>query len=213
MSEWLGAFPMASSTGPIVPVPGWLAALDPAAHRCDGFRPALPFGTMQTPPPGRSDAPLPESETEALARAFAQGQAAGRAAAETEAADNAASQRALRLTFRALDEAAMGVLAEDLAATVMALAEGVLGEAAVDRDGLLARCTAAAQRIGGAAETLVLHLHPADIALIGPEALAGWRVLPDSAMTRGALRIEGPEGAVSDGPEDWRRAIAAAVRR
>jgi flagellar assembly protein FliH len=204
--EWLGelaALPLAdvSSEG----APDWLAVLGGP----EPFREALPFGE---PEPAPVTPPAPDPHVEALKRARAEGEAAGRAAAAAEAADSAARQRALRLNFRSLDEAALAVLAEDLAATVMALAEGVLGEAAIDRAGLIARCHAAARRIGGAAEALALHLHPEDIDLIGPEALAGWRVVPDAGVTRGALRIEGPEGAVSDGPEEWRRAIAAAVR-
>jgi len=147
-----------------------------------------------------------------LAKAHADGMAAGRAAAEADAAALAARQRALRLSFRALDEAASQVLADDLAATVMALCEGVLGDAAIDREGLLARCHAAARRIGGAADSLTLHLHPDDMALLGPDALTGWQVMPDAALERGTVLIESANGSVSDGPAEWRRAIAAAVR-
>ena len=212
-SEWIGALAGAAlpAPAPATEEPGWLALLAPGG----GFREALPFGAAE-PEPSPPEEPAPDPQAEALARAVAQaraeGEAAGHAAAQAEAAEHAARHRALRLTFHTLDEAALGVLAEDLAATVMTLAERVLGEAAVDRAGLLARCRAAAARIGGAADSLALHLHPDDIALLGPEGLAGWRVVPDPALTRGALRIESPEGAVSDGPEEWRRAIAAAVQ-
>ena len=74
------------------------------------------------------------------------------------------------------------------------------------------RCIAAARRIGGAADTLVLHLHPDDIALLGEEALAAMRIVPDAALEPGSVVIEGAEGTVSDGPAEWRRAIAAALR-
>lgn len=94
----------------------------------------------------------------------------------------------------------------------MALCDGALAGAAIDRDGLLARCHAAARRIGGAAESLSLHLHPDDIALLGTDALAGWRLTPDAALERGGVLIEGADGSVSDGPAEWRRAIAAAVQ-
>jgi hypothetical protein len=190
------------------PAPGWLALVGSGG----AFREALPFGEPEPEPEPVSDTPAPDPLAEAVRAAFARGKAAGRAEAAAEAEGRAARHRALRLTFHALDEAALGVLAEDLAATVMTLTEGVLGVAAVDRTGLIARCEAAARRIGGAAESLALHLHPDDIALIGPEGLAGWNIVPDPASVRGALRIESPEGAVSDGPEEWRRAIAAAVR-
>ena len=119
----------------------------------------------------------------------------------------------LPLTFhRAFDEAALEVLAADLAATVETLCEGVLGEAARDPAGLRARCEAAARRIGGAADALVLHLHPDDIALLEDGVLGPMRLVPDAALEPGSVMIEGPEGSVADGPSEWRRAIAAAVR-
>lgn len=198
---------------PAPPAPGWLALL----AEPEGFRAGAPFA----PPPPAAPAPEPEPApaeppgdpaAEALARAFAEGEAAGRAAAAAEAAAQAAHQRALRLAFHALDEAALGVLAEDLAATVIALCAQTLEPHAVDRDSLLARCRAAAARIGGAADALTLHLHPEDMALMGEGALAAWRLAPDAALERGSVVITGPDGAVSDGPAEWRRAIAAAVR-
>ena len=213
-SDWLGA--LAEPAIAEAAAPDWLASLGaPGA-----FREAALFGELvdvpappePEPAPAPEEAPAPDPLAEACARAFAEGEAAGRAAAEAEAADQAARQRALRLTFRALDEAALGVLADDLAATVLHLCDSVLGEAARDAEALHGRCIAAARRIGGAAETLVLHLHPDDIALLGEEALAAMRCVPDPALEPGSLVIEGPEGSVSDGPAEWRRAIAAALR-
>lgn len=212
MSDWLGQLAEAPFAEDEFGqgVPDWLAVL--GADRA--FREASPFGEPEgaaSPPPLPSE-PASDPAAEALARAFAEGEAAGRAAAEAEAAKHAARQRALRLNFRSLDEAATGLLAEDLAATVTMLAEGVLGEAAIDRDGLLARCHTAAKRIGGAADSLALHLHPEDVAMLGEKALAEWRIVADVGLARGSLRIEGPDGSVGDGIEEWRRAIAAAVR-
>jgi flagellar assembly protein FliH len=207
-SDWLGAF-----AGHEEAAPGWLALLGGD----EAFREALPFGGAEAeaplpPPEPAPEEPGPDPLAEAIARAFADGEAAGRAAASAEAEDRAQRQRAIRLAFRSLDEAAQTALADDLAATVMALCDGALAGAAIDRDGLLARCHAAARRIGGAAEALALHLHPDDIALLGDGALARWRVVPDAALERGSVLIEGADGSVSDGPAEWRRAIAAAVR-
>jgi flagellar assembly protein FliH len=217
-SDWLAAVAVSDNAAP-----GWLALLGDV----QGFTEALPFGDMAlapvtdpaphvTPEPEAAPEPAPEPEPDpleaALAAAFAEGEAAGRAAAEAEAEARAVRQRALRLSFRALDEAALATLADDLAATVSALCEGVLGEAARDPDGLLVRCHAAARRIGGAAEALTLHLHPDDIALIDPETLDGWRVVADAALEPGSVVIEGPDGSVCDGPAEWRRAIAQGLR-
>jgi flagellar assembly protein FliH len=198
--------------------PGWLALL--AGEAGAGFRETAVFGAGLAEPPAPPPEPEPEPAppapdplAEARARAYAEGLAAGRAAAEAESEALGRRQRALRLAFGSLDEAASFALAEDLAVTVLALCEGVLGEAALDPAGLRARCAAAARRIGGAAEALVLHLHPEDIAMLEQEgALAALRLAPDASLERGSLVIEGPDGTVSDGPAEWRRAIAAAVR-
>jgi len=219
-SDWLGALAdapdcadLAGDTGP-----GWLALLAEEDLDSGHFREAsLLRGQPEAPDPSPPPAPEPEAlardpQAEAVTSAYADGVAAGRAEAAAEAEARSARQRALRLSLRALDEAALGVLADDLAATVLHLCESVLGEAARDPAGLRQRCIAAARRIGGAAETLALHLHPDDIALLGDEALTGMRVVPDPALEPGSVMIEGPDGSVSDGPAEWRRAIAAAVR-
>lgn len=217
-SDWLAALTLAEpdpDTGTAAAGhPGWLALLGEGGPESARFREAALFAAPVEPA-----APVPSPEpsevdhhAQAIARAFAQGEAAGRAAAQTEAAQDAARHRALRLAFRALDEAAAGVLADDLAATVLHLCDSVLGDAARDADALRVRCIAAARRIGGAAEALALHLHPDDIALLGEDALAGMALVPDPALEPGSLVIEGSEGTIHDGPAEWRRAIAAALR-
>ncbi|MFM7377519.1 MAG: FliH/SctL family protein [Erythrobacter sp.] len=212
-SDWVGA--LASAPDPdVLPdgaEPDWLVQLGEGT----GFREAPLFGAPEepAPPPPLDPAEAePDPHAEALARAYANGLVAGRAAAEAEGEARAARQRALRLNFRALDEAALEVLADDLAATVLHLCDGVIGEAARDPDALRERCIVAARRIGGAAESLVLHLHPDDIALLGEEALAAMRLAPDAALEPGSVVIEGSEGTINDGPAEWRRAIAAALR-
>ena len=202
-SDWLGLVAEPEGTPP----PGWLALLGAPAQ----FREALAFGEMEpsAPPPHQ---PQPDLAAAALARAFADGETAGRTAAMAEAEASAARQRALRLAFRSLDEVAAQVLSDDLAATVLALCDATLADCAIDRAALLARCHVAAKRIGGAAETLVLHLHPDDAAMLGPDAVSGWQMTADPALERGTVLIEGADGVVSDGPSEWRRAIAAGLR-
>ncbi len=223
MSDWLEALTAEPRCAdlPEDTAPGWLALLaedegDSAPFReaslLRGDKAEAPAPPPEPEPGPEPDAPAPDPEAEALARAYADGVAAGRAAAEAESEALARRQRALRLNFRTLDEAALGVLADDLAATVQALCDSVLGEAARDPAALRQRCEAAARRIGGAPDTLVLHLHPEDIDLLEDGALAAMRVVPDAALERGSVVIEGPDGAIADGPAEWRRAIAAAVR-
>lgn len=207
-SDWMGAVAV-----PERPAPSWIALLSDTAE----FAEMSPFGDplAQVPATARSPeemVPEPDAAAIAIARAYADGEAAGRAAAESAADAAATRQRALRLAFRSLDEAARDVLAEDLADTVMTLCDAALAGAAIDRDALIARCHAAARRIGGAAEALTLHLHPEDLATLDAEALAGWQVMPDAELERGGVLIQGADGAVSDGPAEWRRAIAAGLR-
>ncbi len=208
LSDWMGALPGTSGAPPRATPPDWLALMGQPAD----FREAFRFGAPAAEDHDAAPVPSPDPAEAAIARAFADGRAAGRTAAQAEAEAATARQRALRLAFRSLDETARDALADDLAETVLALCNSALAGCAGDRAALLARCHAAARRIGGAAETLNLHLHPDDLALLGPDAIGGWQVTPDPAQERGGLMIEGADGVISDGPAEWRRAIAAAVR-
>jgi flagellar assembly protein FliH len=203
LSEWLGAV-----SAPPRAQPGWLALLEEPS----GFREAIPLGRIEPASGAEAIPPAPDQAEDALARAYADGLAAGRAMAEAEAEAATTRQRALRLALRTLDEAAQAALSDDLAQTVIALCDAALADCAIDRDMLMTRCHAAAKRIGGTAESLTLHLHPDDLALLDAEALGGWQVIPDAVLERGTVLIEGPDGAVSDGPAEWRRAIAAGLR-
>ena len=193
------------------PQPTWIGAL--AAE--SGFAPLAPFAAQGSPPNDAESAgaktPQVTTETE-IATAFAEGLATGRAQAEVEAGEQLAAQRAIRMAFRDLDAQALDVLASDLAQTVLALCGQVIDEQAIDRDALAARCRAAAQRIGAAASHCVLRLHPDDLALIEPEEFDGITLQPDSTLERGSITLQGPDGAVRDGPAQWRRAIAEALQ-
>lgn len=224
MSDWLGALTASAGAeaeaSPADGVaPAWLSRL--AGGTGSGFCEAALFGQEPAAPPVSKTQSEPEPEpappapdplAETAARAFAEGMAQGRAEAQAENAALAQRHRALRLNFRSLDEAASAVLAEDLADTVLALCEAVLGEAARDPAGLRTRAEAAARRIGAAPDGLVLHLHPDDTALIDEGALSAMRIVADASLAPGSVMIEGPEGTASDGPAEWRRALAAMVR-
>lgn len=207
-SDWMGALPGMKDAAPPTAPPGWMARMSQPVD----FHEAFAFGAPAAALSGEPMEAALDPAKDAMARAFAEGMAAGHAAATAEASAAATRQRALRLAFRTLDEAARDALSDDLADTVMALCDSALAGCAIDRAALLARCHAAARRIGGAAAALNLHIHPDDLAVLGPDALGDWQVTPDPAQERGGLMIEGAEGVVSDGPAEWRRAIAAAVR-
>ena len=207
-SDWIAAV---CGDVEVATAPGWMANL----REPEGFREGLPricgvemlVGSEKVP----VDAPEPDPVHDPIAEAFARGEEAGRTAAADEFVARDQRQRALRLSFRAFDQAAMDTLANELAETVLALCSQALEDFATAPEVLLARCGAAAQRLGAGPLDTALHLHPEDIALLDPVMLEDWRVLPDDTVERGGLRLEGPDGSVSDGPADWRRAIAAAI--
>ena len=201
-SDWIAAL---SGETPAREPADWVAALDAR----DGFRPGAPFAARAAPPPG----PSPEEARAAeLAAVRAEGEAAGRAAARAESAAGEEHRRALRLALRSLDAAALDALSADLAETVIALCSHAIAGWIPDREAIAERCREAARLLGAAPGSFALHLNPADIEALGPDDLPGWRIEPDPALERGALRLEGADGTICDGPEEWRRAIAEAVR-
>jgi flagellar assembly protein FliH len=205
-SEWLAAF----AAAPLPEAPRWFETLGAP----QGFRTGAPFAErFDAREPECAQEPVPQlAAPDALAEAEARGFASGQAATRAETDHELAHARALRLQFRALDEAARAVLAEELAATVEALCVQVLGDYALDGAALAARCEAAAARLGSGWAGAELHLHPDDAAGLSEGALAGWHIATDPALPRGALVIKGPDGAVRDTPDDWRRALAEVLR-
>ncbi|MEE4152931.1 MAG: hypothetical protein V2I27_02110 [Erythrobacter sp.] len=220
-SDWIAA--LGSGAPRRASVPAWIAA--EGALRA--FSEVSPFGRAgevepapPSPPAPKDPAPAPAPEPEApgsseAERAFEQGYAEGHAKGFSEAQAAAEAEmvhlRDLRLAFRTLDACALEALSADLAKSVLALCGPVLREHAIDPAALAARCHAAAARLGNAPGGFTLHLNPLDIAALGEGALAGLEVRPDPAVERGGLRLAGTDSALHDGPEEWLRAIAAAL--
>ena len=176
----------------------------------------LPRDPAPEPDPGPLPASQPEPQAEPepdpVAEAFARGQAEGRQAAMAEHQSLADQKLALRQTFRALDQAAMDALANDLAETVIALCSQTLADFIPAPQALKNRCKDAARRLGSGAGRVTLYLHPDDLAQFDQQGLEGWTIVGDPGAERGGLRLETGEGQVSDRPSDWRRAIATAIR-
>lgn len=147
----------------------------------------------------------------ALADAYARGQADARLAFEAQQADDMVARDGLALHFSRLDNAARRAVAERLTEQVAALCGQVIEPVLVDRAVLAARCAALVDAIGDAAGQLTLHLHPDDLPLLDGSVSQGWNVCPDPALVRGSLRLAHDEGALADGPEEWRRLIAGAL--
>jgi flagellar assembly protein FliH len=150
--------------------------------------------------------PLAEAHAAGFAAGFAEAEAAAAAQLETAMVGRAAIDLALVKANAELEEA----LRQRLRATVEALCGEVFALAARDPDWLSRRIAAAAALLARADDDRLLRLHPSDIALLG-DAVSDLPVEPDPALAPGSLRIEGPNGGVSEGPEVWQRSLAEAL--
>lgn len=184
--------------------PQWLEAVGEKPQ----FSPGL-TGNADKVPGIKVDA---AQDFDPLSQAYSDGFAAGKQAVEADHQLQGEKQNRLRLAFRVLDQAAMDALSAEISETVISLCEQVVGELRIDRSTLSDRCRVAASRIGMAAADCKMYLNPDDIDLLGDDFLADWNVVAEPAIERGNLRFEGPDSSVRDGPAEWRRAIAEAVR-
>ncbi len=217
-SDWIEA--VRASEAPVSQRPGWMQALSLGGAFVEGFpiartaapEVARPAVEIEAPSEPEIDSPKQPQQPDPAAEAFQRGLEQGRAETREHYEAEATRLGDLRLTFQSLDQAAMDELAHQLSETVIALCGEAIDSFAPDADDLLARCKTAAERLGSAAGECALHLHPDDLAALEPGGLAGWRTLADPLVERGGLLFEGPDGSVSDGPAEWRRAIAAAIR-
>jgi len=180
---------------------------DPGGFRSDR-RFALPAPAAGLPEP----APIQVEDPVALAWAegYAKGIDDARAAAEADHAAETTARAALDLAFARLDADMAETLRQRLQDTVMALCEQTLVPYAIDEQALAARVERAVAMFSRAEDERVIRLHPEDLKLVADRLAADWTVVPDSALDRGALRVESQSGGVEDGPAQWRRALAEA---
>ena len=176
-------------------------------------------GALPAPPP--LDMPEPDGEApephDPIAEAWADGYARGLGEAQEAAAqlmaDEAMAREKIELSITKLDAAMAADLKDRLRETVEALCEAAIAPAALDPDGLTRRVDVAAAMLARAQDERVIRLHPEDLALIAARLPEDWHFIPDATLTRGAVRVEGASGGVEDGPDQWRLAIAEALRQ
>ncbi len=182
------------------------------ARDCRFFREILPA-------PSQTLEPVIEAEEPAdpVADAWAEGYARGMGDAQEAAAQIIAEQETARakieLSLAKLDAAMQEDLGDRLRETVQTLCEAAIAPAALDPDGLVRRVKVAAAMLARAQDERVIRLHPEDLALIAARLPEDWHFVPDAALERGAVRVEGAAGGVEDGPEHWRQTIAEALRQ
>lgn len=181
----------------------WLNALGARG----GFAPTDRFDRRTS---GIANSRETEAQT-ALAEAYAQGEAAGRAAARDDLAREDHARQGLKLSVQRLDGQLREQFEERVAETVVALCESVLAPMAIDREALQRRCVDAACMVGEGITDATLRLHPDDEALLDRDFAATWHILLDPDLERGTVMFDMAEGAVRDGPGEWRMALREAM--
>jgi len=179
-------------------VPGWLASVSQQR----GFAPGAPVGNV---PPSAGQ------EQSQHGGSYAEGERAGRAAALAEIEQQASAHGRLKSALADFDSAFTERLSERLSQTVLALCEATLVPLTTDPDALQRRCIAAAGAVGEGIIDASLRMHPDDIALLDPAFAATWHLVQDTELERGTIVFDMPEGAVRDGPEEWRSALREAL--
>ncbi|GMN01800.1 FliH/SctL family protein [Erythrobacter sp. MTPC3] len=188
------------------PIPDWIGNLEAS----QGF---IPHSGLPHFPSTQQTVPNPaETQADAIADAFSRGEAAGRVAANEEQQQQNRDRQVLSLAFTQLDEAAQDVLRQQLAEMVVRLCTQVIEPHLIERAALEQRCAEAVAMLAEAPAKCRLHLNPDDIDLLDETFAAQWAIEPDADLKRGALRLEGPDGLVRDGPDTWRSAIIQALR-
>lgn len=157
--------------------------------------------------------PEPDPVGEAFAQGYTKGYEDARAQVDAMALEDTDAAEGLALSFARLDEVLEEQLRQRLRDTVVALCEAAITPLTLDEDLLVRRVTAAAAMLARADDERVIRVHPQDLALIAPRMRAEWDVQADPSLERGAIRVEGANGGVVDGPATWRRAIAEALHQ
>lgn len=183
--------------------PAWIAAL---AHSA-GFVAQADVAPRDEPAVFEKQSVIERQQAEA----YRKGCEDGAEEAERRHQGELQVREKLRLALTRLDDAAKAALRQHLAETVALLCEQVIEPHLVDRDAIAARCASLAEAIGEAAQNCTLHINPADAPLVSEAHVQGWKIRQDAALQRGTLKLEGREGMVRDGPEDWRRAFLQAL--
>lgn len=178
--------------------PGWLSA----SGLQGGFTPDDHLSGVQ---------PHSEPEQTRSDAAYAEGERAGRAAAMAEMELEARASDKLGAALARLDHSLAERLSGRLSETVLALCEATLAPLTIDPDALQRRCIEAASAVGDGIIDASLRMHPDDIALLDPSFAATWHLVQDAELERGTIEFDMPEGAVRDGPQEWRSALRDAL--
>lgn len=148
---------------------------------------------------------------DAYERGYAEGERTAREQAEAQRGAIEAQHQAIELAFARFDEDSAALLRERLRTTVLAICQQMAGSIALDEAGLAARVDAAAALLRRKQDERVVRLHPEDIRLVEGRMAPDLSLLADPTLPRGSLRVDGEEGGLEDGAEQWRESLAEAL--
>lgn len=163
--------------------------------------------------PGQSCGDYLDPVETAHAAGFAEGQAAAAIATEEERARDRQLLAELATALGQAGRIDRERLARQLRQTVMLLVAKLVGEAGVSPELLAARVKAATELLADAAESALLHVHPADVPLLDGRLPDTVFAVGDAAVQRGAFILESASTVVEDGPELWLEQMEAAIER
>jgi len=196
--------PSAGFTAPEVS-PKHFHPADPDHHATEGWDPFT----------AAADAEVPVAD--AIADAHAAGYAEGHEAALTQARIDLARDQALLVHLAdALGKAThidRDAMAERLRATVLTLVRQIVGEIGVSANHLHERIDAASELLADSAESAILRMHAADIALVEGRLPRAVVAIVDPAIERGGFLLESASTVVEDGPSLWLAELGAAIER
>lgn len=168
--------------------------------RVADLRPVPGFRPLRRPPVSEPAAAEPSPMESNAPDPFVEGYRKGQNECEQGFAAERERYRALIAACEAFQPEPSEPLALLIAETVEMLVRVTVGEVSVDKARLLERARIAAELVSELDGTRLIHLNPADCALVEPGSLS-LTIVADPNITPGSLRIEHAAGWIEDGVE------------
>ena len=177
---------------------------DPAADPTEGWDPLNPNGDQQ----GFVD-PIETARN----AGFSEGVIHGRELEREDHERDVALLQSITHALRTSERIDRDQLARHLRDAVMTLVTKLVGDTGISPDMLANRIAAAVDLLADGAESAVLRVNPADVALLKDKLPPTMVPLADAAIDRGSFVIEAASTIVEEGPDLWLEQLAQAIDR
>ena len=148
---------------------------------------------------------------EAHAAGYAEGLAAAAAASQSDAVRDHALLAKLAEALGTATHIDREAMAERLRQTVLTLVRQIVGQVGVSANHLIERIDAAADLLADGAESAILRMHEADMALVAGKLPKAVFPVADAHVERGGFILESASTVVEDGPSLWLEQLGAAI--